>query len=125
MSGALAENGLDVNAYQCVDVAGRNRKNCAASNIPVASGCHPARASINAQSILWFIEQLFVIAESLGNGSQELRSPGCIQIWDEGDELPPPFHRETTYLGYRCGIRGWRACTSRLLIPRSWALQFY
>lgn len=31
---AFAGNGLDVSAYQCVDVAGRNRKNCTASIAP-------------------------------------------------------------------------------------------
>jgi hypothetical protein len=42
--GTPARNGLVVSAYRCVDVAGRNRKNASASNIPIASGCHPARA---------------------------------------------------------------------------------
>jgi hypothetical protein len=51
---ALAGNGLDVSAYRCVVVAGRNRKNCTASIIPVASGCHPASAFNNATEALLF-----------------------------------------------------------------------
>jgi hypothetical protein len=57
--GALAGNGLDVSAYRCVVVAGRNRKNCTASIIPVASGCHPARAFINATKALLFNQRLY------------------------------------------------------------------
>ena len=45
-AGARAGNGLVVSAYRCVDVAGRNRKNRSASNIPIASGCHPAVPSL-------------------------------------------------------------------------------
>ena len=48
-------NGLVVNAYRCVDVAGRNRKNGSASNIPIASGCHPANAMINVDAASWFL----------------------------------------------------------------------
>jgi hypothetical protein len=44
---AHAGNGLDVSAYRCVAVAGRNRQNCAASIVPVMAGCHPARAFNN------------------------------------------------------------------------------
>ena len=44
-AGAHTENRLDVSAYRCVDVAGRNRQNCAASNFPVTTGCHPVCAT--------------------------------------------------------------------------------
>ena len=46
---ASARNRLDVSAYRCVDVAGRNRQNCSASIFPVMAGCHPARATDNVE----------------------------------------------------------------------------
>ena len=46
---ASAGNGLDVSAYRCVDVAGRNRQNSSASIVPVRAGCHPARATDNVE----------------------------------------------------------------------------
>jgi len=39
---ARAGNRLDVSAYRCVDVVGRNRKNAPRPSFPVVSGCHPA-----------------------------------------------------------------------------------
>lgn len=51
---AHARNGLDVGAYQCADVAGRNRKNGSASNVPVASGCHPAVPAIKSKARIRF-----------------------------------------------------------------------
>lgn len=53
-SGAHTENRLDVSAYRCVDVAGRNRQNCTASIFPVVTGCHPACAITNATISIWF-----------------------------------------------------------------------
>lgn len=42
-TGALAGNGLDVGAYRCAGVAGRNRQNCfPRPSFPVVAGCHPA-----------------------------------------------------------------------------------
>jgi hypothetical protein len=37
------------------DVAGRNRKNGSASNIPIVSGCHPASAYHNELVEKWFL----------------------------------------------------------------------
>jgi len=45
---------LDVSAYRCVGVAGRNRQNSSASIIPVVAGCHPTRAFDNAVTLLEF-----------------------------------------------------------------------
>jgi hypothetical protein len=53
-SSAHAGNRLDVSAYRCVDVAGRNRQNCSASIVPVMAGCHPARAFNNARVSIRF-----------------------------------------------------------------------
>jgi hypothetical protein len=53
-SGAHAGNRLDVSAYRCVDVAGRNRQNCSASIVPVMAGCHPARAFNNVIASIRF-----------------------------------------------------------------------
>ena len=53
-TGAHTENGLDVSAYRCVDVAGRNRQNSTASIFPVVTGCHPACAINNATNSIWF-----------------------------------------------------------------------
>jgi hypothetical protein len=53
-SGAHTGNRLDVSAYRCVDVAGRNRQNSTASIFPVVTGCHPACAINNATNSIWF-----------------------------------------------------------------------
>jgi hypothetical protein len=54
--GAQARNRLDVSAYRCVVVAGRNRQNSTASIISVMAGCHPACACVNVRRLQKLLE---------------------------------------------------------------------